>query len=272
MNKKYQSVRTLVIPAAGLGKRLRPLTFRTPKNLLKLGGKPIVEYAVQEAHDAGIESIVLVVSPRDKGRFEAYVRGAKKRFPGISFYIRTQTKPFGNGHAVLQAGAFISRGPFAVRFPDDVIAGKESALSSLVHIFRKYESPVLLLKRIPKRDVSRYGVVKVKRATSSVYRIFDFVEKPPLHEAPSNLVIIGGYVLTPPILRHLKRLSKHMRRVEDGLWLVDAFKSHIASGRPFYGLEFKGKRLDCGSLAGFREAQKYMKSRAGRRFLAGEKA
>jgi UTP--glucose-1-phosphate uridylyltransferase len=269
MNKKIANIRTLVVPAAGLGKRLRPLTYTTPKNLLNLAGKPIVEYVVEEACDAGIENVVLVVSPRDKRRFEVYVRGAKKRFPSISFFIRTQLKPFGNGHAVLQAEGLIAKRPFAVRFPDDVILGKASVLASLVDAFRKRKASVLLLKRVPQRDVSRYGVVKVKKAAPSLYRIFDFVEKPPRRDAPSNLAIIGGYVLTPPVLRHLKRLSKHMRRVEDGLWLVDAFKSHIASGMPFYGMEFKGKRLDCGSLPGFLEAKEYMKQRARKRSFRG---
>lgn len=256
-----QKVRKLVLPVAGLGKRLRPLTLTIPKNLVPVNGKPLLEYTLEEAAQSGIEEAILIMGPEHRDRFAEYLETTgKKKFPNLRFHIRIQEKPFGNGQAILQASDLLYE-PFAIRFPDDIIVGSPPTLSSLIAVFESRQAPVLLLERIPQEQVSRYGVVRAEGVGNSLYRIHDFVEKPAVEEAPSNLIIIGGYVVPPTVIDHLRELEKSAPNVEDGLLLLDALKKEVESGNAFYGYEFSGTRLDCGTLEGLRAAEGFLSKR-----------
>jgi UTP--glucose-1-phosphate uridylyltransferase len=259
-NSNPMDVKTLVLPVAGMGKRLRPLTFTTPKNLIPLRGVPLIEHALLEAKDAGIEEVVVVVSPEHKAAYEAYLKEARPKFPQFTFHLREQREPLGNGHAVLQAADVVGNRPFAVRFCDDVIADKEPTFTRLVSFFNRYQQPVLFLERVPKEEVSRYGVVAAEPVPGepSLFEISSVVEKPSVETAPSNLIIIGGYVLTPVIMERLKELSSRMARKQDALPISDAFEVELAAGHPLYGWVFPGKRLDCGTLEGLAIAEDYL--------------
>ncbi len=254
------TLRKLVLPVAGLGKRLRPLTLTTPKNLVPLRGKPILEYTLEEAVEVGIREVVLVISPEHEAQYEAYLSVARVRFPRLTFHVRRQEKPWGNGHAILQAADLIEPGEaFAVRFCDDVILASEPMLGKLIGHAREYQASALYLMQVPPADVSRYGVVKATATpTPDLYRIWDLVEKPKLEEAPSNLIIIGGYVLAYRVLEHLQELAKSMAQADDSLLVTDALLKSLAAGEPLYGFEFSGTRLDCGTLDGLQAAEEYM--------------
>ncbi|MBI2048894.1 MAG: NTP transferase domain-containing protein [Candidatus Liptonbacteria bacterium] len=252
----------LVLPVAGLGKRLLPLTKKLPKNLLPVNGKPLMEYVLDEAVLAGIKEIILIVNPIHRRHFERYIRLNRSNFPGLSFHIREQATPGGNGHAIVQAHDIIGREPFVVRFCDDVILSRPSVISSLIALFRIHKSPILLLERVPKNLVSRFGVVGVSRVKKRIYRIKKIVEKPKFALAPSNLTIVGGYVLTPSILRNLKSVADTLPVIaDDALPLAVALQIELIVGGRVYGWEFPGKRLDCGTLEKLKKAEEFLKKR-----------
>ena len=259
--KNHMKVTKLVLPVAGLGLRLRPLTLTTPKNLIPVNGKPLIEYALKEAVVAGIEEVVLVISPEHAAKYEGYIEEAEKRFP-LRFYLRVQEKPFGHGHALLQAADILGGEPFAVRFCDDVIINETPVFPQFLELFQKYQAPVLFLQRVPWDQVSRYGVVVSEEAGPRLHLIRGMVEKPAREEAPSNLIILGGYVLTPDILRKLKELEPKMRQENDALLLTDGFADRFAKKEPVYGWEFPGMRLDCGTLKGLEKAEELLRARS----------
>ncbi|MEK7212104.1 MAG: sugar phosphate nucleotidyltransferase [Patescibacteria group bacterium] len=249
-------IKKLVLPVAGLGKRLRPLTLTTPKNLIPLAGKPLVEYALDEAAAAGIQEAILVISPEHREAYEEYIKLASRHYPRIKFHLRVQEKPWGHGHAVLQAADVIQNEPFLVRFCDDVILGGRPTLQTLIKLFNIHQAPVVLIT--PDPDISRYGVVSGEKISSdpSVYKINKIIEKPRKEEAPSNLIVVGGYALTPDIMSRLKRLSSSMSKENDALLINDGINELFNEGKYIYGWEFDGKRLDCGTVAGLEEAEK----------------
>lgn len=261
-----RSITKLVLPVAGLGKRLRPLTFKIPKNLIPVNGKPMIEYVLEEAAESGIKEIVLIVNPANKKRFEEYVKKTKKRF-SFKFHIRVQETPGGNGHALLSAYDLIYKEPFAVRFCDDVILSDAPVLKSLIKLFQTHKSPAVLLERIPKKMVSRYGVVAAQNVSSSklsgsVFRITEIVEKPAVSKAPSNLIIIGGYILTPSILRNIKKVGDSLPGVAaDALPIAVGLQIELIVGGKVYGLESRGRRMDCGTLESLRQTEMFLKNR-----------
>jgi UTP--glucose-1-phosphate uridylyltransferase len=160
---------------------LRPLTDKTPKNLLQLGGIPIIEYALREARQCGIKRIVLITNPSNIGDFKKYIRHAAPRFPDMEFFIRIQEKPLGNGHAVLQALDLFKNEPIAVRFSDDILVHENPVLEQMMDFSQNLQGSVVLLDRIPRENVSRYGVVKsepVEKEGKRLHRLFGAVEKP----------------------------------------------------------------------------------------------
>ncbi len=257
----------LVLPVAGLGKRLRPLTLKTPKNLIKVGGKPLIEYVLDEVRENGITEVVLITNPTQRDRFERYVDGIKKgKFSGIKFYIRTQKILGGDGHALLQAYDILKNEPFAVRFCDDIVLSNPPVLNSLLDIFSLVKAPVMLLQRVPDALVPRFGVVKVRRVKrpgmQDLYEVLDVVEKPALKEAPSNLTIVGGYVITPKVLMNLKRVAGTLPLItEDALRIVTALEIELIAGGMVYGWEFLGTRLDCGTLENLAKTEEFIKNR-----------
>ncbi len=261
-------VTKLVLPVAGLGKRLLPLTKRTPKNLVPVCGRPLLEYVLHEAIQSGIQEVILIVNPAHRAKFEHYLRLNRKRFPALSFHIREQATPGGNGHAIVQAHDLLGNDPFAVRFCDDVVIAEKPVLRSLMDIFKAKRASVLLLERVPKKLVSRFGVVGVKKPKTKnskiktggrVYQITKIVEKPAAKEAPSNLTIVGGYILTPAILRNLKAVADTLPVIaNDALPLAVALQIELILHGRVFGWEFTGMRLDCGTLEKLKKAEEYL--------------
>ena len=263
----------LVLPVAGLGKRLLPLTKKTPKNLVKVGGRPLVEYVLNEAVASGIKDVILIVNPDHRAQFEQYLRTNGRRFPSLKFHVREQATPGGNGHAIVQAHDLLEGEPFAVRFCDDVLLAEEPVLKTLIGIYKTYRASVLLLERVPKKLVSRFGVVGVRKpkakkpgspgAGKKVYQITKIVEKPAVKDAPSNLTIVGGYVLTPAILRNLKSVADTLPVIaNDALPLAVALQIELILHGGVFGWELQGQRLDCGTLEKLEKAEKILKKRS----------
>lgn len=265
-------VTKLVLPVAGLGKRLLPLTKTMPKNLIPVCGRPLLEYVLQEAVESGIEEVILIINPAHRKQFARYLKLNHKQFPSLKFHVREQATPGGNGHAIVQAHDLLAGAPFAVRFCDDVIIAKEPVLKSLIDIYKAYRAPVLLLERVPKKLVSRFGVVGTKKTKGGkpgikgerVYQITKIVEKPQPKDAPSNLTIVGGYILTPEILRNLKSVADTLPVIaDDALPLAVALQIELILHGRVFGWEFKGIRLDCGTLEKLNKAEEFLKQQSG---------
>ena len=262
-------VTKLILPIAGLGKRLLPLTKHMPKNLIPVNGRPLLEYVLEEAVSCGIREVVLIISPRHRRDFGAYIKKNQKKFPTLTFHIRVQETPGGNGHALTKAYDIVKNEPFAVRFCDDVLLGDPPALRGLLDLFDRYRASVVLLERVPKSKVSRFGVIgfkKVKTPSSfwggKICQINKIVEKPKRKDAPSNLIIVGGYVLTPDILRNLKIVADTLPVVaDDALPLAVALQIDLILKKKLYGWEFPGRRLDCGTLEKLQEAEKILQKK-----------
>jgi UTP--glucose-1-phosphate uridylyltransferase len=263
MEKFSPVIRKIVLPVAGLGKRLRPLTLKTPKGLVPVGGVPLLDYIFRETRGTATREVLLIVSPEHRPRFERYVGGARKRFRRLNFEITEQKQALGTGHAVLCAKKFVGREPFFMRFCDDLLFDKKPILVSMADFFTMFKKPIITLEKVPKRLVCRYGVVGVEKKSGKapVYRLNDLVEKPVIEDAPSNLTIVGSYVLNYDIIKELIILDKKARREIDAVPLTDAFIRQIKSGADIYGWEFKGERLDCGTLAGLEEAENFIAKR-----------
>ncbi len=261
-----QKITKLVLPVAGLGKRLLPLTSKIPKNLVTVCGKPLLEYVLEEAEISGIKEVVLIVNPEHKKHFEEYLKKGRKIF-NFRFYIREQLTPGGNGHAIAQAYDLLGKEPFIVRFCDDVILSRMPVTGALVKLFNKYKKPIVLLERVPKILVSRFGVVATRGKHMSIsgkiggrlFRIVKIVEKPAANRAPSNLTIVGGYVLTPKIIADLKSVAETLPVIaNDALPLAVALQISLITGGQIYGWEFDGRRLDCGTLENLGKAEEVL--------------
>ena len=265
-----QKVTKLVLPIAGLGKRLLPLTLHTPKNLILVNGKPLLEYVLEEASSCGIKEVVLVVNPKHRKDFDAYIRKNRKRFPMLTFHVRIQETPGGNGHAVTKAYDLVRNEPFAVRFCDDVLLGEPPALAGLLELFSRYQESVILLERIPKNMVSRFGVVGFEKKSGianfrggKLYRINRIVEKPPKKEAPSNLIIVGGYVLTPEVLRNLKMVVDTLPVVaDDALPIAIGLQIELILKHKLYGWEFPAAAWIAGRSQKLQEAESFLQKRS----------
>src|SRR5512136_909092 len=216
-------VRKAVFPVAGLGTRFLPATKSSPKEMLPLIDKPLVHYVVEEAVSSGIENI-LFVTGRGKRALEDYFdisfeleallqeKGKEKAFKEIRdiadmvkiYYVR-QKQALGLGHAILCAREFVGDEPFAVLLGDDIIDAEKPCLAELLDVYRKYQGTVLALEQVPMENISSYGCVKGNQLSERVFEVLDMVEKPKREEAPSNLAIIGRYVLTPDIFPILEK-------------------------------------------------------------------
>ncbi|HEY3041591.1 MAG TPA: UTP--glucose-1-phosphate uridylyltransferase GalU [Pyrinomonadaceae bacterium] len=260
-----QKVRKAVFPAAGLGTRFLPATKASPKEMLPLVDKPLIQYVVEEAVASGIESIVIVTG-RGKTAIEDHFdvsfeleklleeRGKEaelKAMRAISemarvSYVR-QREALGLGHAVLQARDFVGDEPFAVMLSDDVIDSETPALKQLLDVYEKYDAPVLGTMQVAGKAISRFGVIDGEEVEDGVYKVKDMVEKPPFAEAPSDLAIIGRYVLTPDIF---DEIEKTRPGAIGEIQITDAMRSLLRK-RPFYAVRFKGTRYDAGDKLGF---------------------
>jgi len=266
-------IRKAVFPAAGLGTRFLPATKAQPKEMLALVDKPLIQYGVEEAMQSGVQNIIIVTG-RGKTAIEDHfdvsfelehlleTRGKKDLLATVRAvsdmidvsYVR-QKEALGLGHAVLRARELVAEEPFAVILSDDVIDADVPCLRQLLDVYEFYNAPVVALMEVPRDNISAYGVVDAEPVAhlggrDRLFRIRNMVEKPKASEAPSNLAIIGRYVLTPDVFKSLDA-------VEPGsggeIQLTDGLK-HMLKSRPIYGYRFEGTRYDAGDKLGFLKA------------------
>lgn len=258
-----------VVLTAGFGTRFLPATKSYPKALLTIVDKPVTHYLADEICSSGIQNVFFIVGDgavtvknyfaSDK-RLELYLEKHGKLHlaeelkniqTSARFLYALQKEANGTGGALLEAERYIGQNPFALVYADDVIDAHDPCLLQLMRAYEERNAPVLALERIPKKDVSRYGVIQGKRVGARTYRIERVVEKPDVKDAPSNLVSIGRFVLTPEIIRELHNVHPSDNHE---ICLTEAFNGYIKKGGTLYGYEFEGKRFDCGDKLGFMKA------------------
>lgn len=259
-----------IFPVAGLGTRFLPATKSIPKEIMTLVDRPLIQYAIDEARAAGIKEFIFVTS-RGKGALEDYFDHAPEleaslrkkgkddllnilkstnMESGAIAYIR-QHRALGLGHAVWCARRLIANEPFAVILPDDVIAAEKPCLQQMVEAYQETGGCMVAAMEVPPQAASAYGVLDIKEDMGSMVSIKGMVEKPEPGTAPSNLAVIGRYILTPKVLQNLNRI----RGGAGGeIQLTDAIAEEIRNERDVFGFRFRGERFDCGSKAGFLQA------------------
>ncbi|MDA0208242.1 MAG: UTP--glucose-1-phosphate uridylyltransferase GalU [bacterium] len=264
-------IKKAIIPVAGMGTRFLPATKAQPKEMLPVVDKPVIQYIVEEAVAAGIEEVIFVTALGKRAiedhfdrNFELEYRLEQRqkldelqRVKDIGklakFAFVRQAKPLGDGHALLSAAPFIGKDEaVAVLFGDDIISGDAPAIGQLIETYETYGEPVAAVQEVPMEHVSRYGVIAGDDVDGKNWRITQFVEKPTREEAPSNLAIVGRYVITPDVLDLLRRQTPG----KDGeIRLADAFIERLSHGKLMYGCKFEGERYDCGNIFEFIRAQ-----------------
>ena len=274
--EEQKEIRKIIIPVAGLGTRFLPLSRAIPKDFFPLVDKPVIQYIIEEVKKSGIKEIVFVTSPgqknisnyfkkspelektlikRKKDKLLKEMKDFEEMFEGITFSYVTQTKPLGDGHAILQAAKHIgpkgAQEAVAVSFGDDVVDSDEPAMAQLINIFKTCNAPVVALKQLPVEKVPAYGVVAVEKIANHLYKIKKIIEKPEPSEIPSNLVIVGKYILTPEVFQYLKKATPSKK---GEIILAEVFEKMLAEGKIIYGCELKGEWLECG------DKLKWMKS------------
>ncbi|WP_299152783.1 UTP--glucose-1-phosphate uridylyltransferase GalU [uncultured Tateyamaria sp.] len=259
-----------IFPVAGLGTRFLPATKSVPKEIMTLVDRPLIQYAIDEARAAGIKEFIFVTS-RGKGALEDYFDHAptleqelRKKGKtelleilkdtnmdsGAIAYIR-QHKALGLGHAVWCARRLIANEPFAVILPDDVIAAEKPCLQQMVEAYEETGGNVVAAMEVPPEKTSSYGVLDIGEDMGQMVKVKGMIEKPPAEEAPSNLAVIGRYILTPSVLRSLNQMKSG---AGGEIQLTDAIANEIGGDDGVYGYRFRGQRFDCGSKAGFLQA------------------
>jgi UTP--glucose-1-phosphate uridylyltransferase len=262
-------VRKAVFPAAGLGTRFLPATKAQPKEMLPIVDKPTIQYVVEEAVASGLPEIIIVTGRNKRAiedhfdaafELEYYLndRGKVEELAQIKTiselasvsYVR-QKEPLGLGHAILCARPLVGEEPFAVFLGDDIIGfAGTPCMRQLLDVFERYGGPVIAVERVPRERIHQYGVIAARHIGDNVYEISDLVEKPKASEAPSDLAIIGRYVLTPEIFGILAETAADTR---GEIQLTDGLRT-LRRRRPMYAVEFEGKRYDTGDKLGFLKA------------------
>jgi len=263
-------VKKAVFPVAGLGTRFLPATKAVPKEMLPIVDKPLIQYAVEEAAAAGIEEFIFVTG-RDKSAIEnhfdhAYeleaelaARGKTAELEEVTKFIPSagalsftrQQEPLGLGHAVWCARNLVGDEPFAVLLVDELVLSKTPCMTQVVDVYNERGGCVYALAEIPNAQSNRYGIVDVAADDGKIIEIKGMVEKPEPSQAPSNLCIIGRYVLQPKVFGYLERME---RGVGGEIQLTDSLAKLIDDGIACHGLRFEGRRFDCGAKAGFLQA------------------
>lgn len=259
-----------VFPVAGLGTRFLPATKSVPKEIMTLVDRPLIQYAIDEARAAGIKEFIFVTS-RGKGALEDYFdhspqlenelrkKGKQQLLDilkttnmdsGAIAYIR-QHKALGLGHAVWCARRLIGNEPFAVILPDDVIAAETPCLQQMVEAYEKTGGNMVAAMEVPPEQASSYGMLDVQEDMGSLVSVKGMVEKPAKGTEPSNLAVIGRYILSPDVLRNLNKIKSG---AGGEIQLTDAIAAEIGTDRGVHGYRFRGQRFDCGSKSGFLQA------------------
>ena len=259
-------IKQAIIPLAGQGTRLLPLSSVIPKELLPINGKPNLEYIMEECLEAGIKQFIFIIS-KEKINIKKYFfndnfykriikkkknkriinefRKLKKYQKMIKFVY--QNKPKGTGDAILRCKKYIKDDFFLVLLPDDLIVGK-NCLKEMIKLHNITKSSIIATKRVNKKNVSRWGILSIKNKKKNYFQINDVIEKPSINQAPSNFAIIGRYILPNKIFNEIKKL-----RPGNGgeIHITDAVQNLISKGEKFFANIFKGKYLDCGTLNGY---------------------
>ncbi len=258
-------IRKAVFPAAGLGTRFLPATKSSPKEMLPLVDKPLIQYVVEEAVASGVESI-LIVTGRDKSTIENHFdisfelehllkeRGKDAQFESVRAiselarisYTR-QKQALGLGHAIYQAKDFAGNESFAALLADDIVVSEKPGLQQMVEVFEKYDAPVIATMQVEGEAISRFGVIDADEVEPNVYKINDMVEKPPFASAPSDLAIIGRYIFTPDIFAAIEQTKPGSG---GEIQITDAMRI-LLKQRPIYAIKLDGVRHDAGDKLGF---------------------
>ncbi|MBA2378954.1 MAG: UTP--glucose-1-phosphate uridylyltransferase GalU [Blastocatellia bacterium] len=261
-----QTIRKAIFPAAGLGTRFLPATKASPKEMLPLVDKPLIQYAVEEAVASGVESI-LIITGRDKVSIENHFdisfeletilkeKGKDDVFKQVRAisdmakisYTR-QSQALGLGHAIYQAKDFAGNDPFAALLADDVVDAETPALAQMIEVFERYQAPVIATMQVEGEAISRFGVIDADEVEPGVFKINDMVEKPAFADAPSDLAIIGRYIFTPEIFSAIERTKPG---AGGEIQITDAMRLMLKEGRPFYAFRLEGTRHDAGDKLGF---------------------
>ena len=263
-------LRKAVLPVAGLGTRFLPATKAMPKEMLPVVDKPLIQYAVDEARAAGIEQFCMVTGRGKTAlidhfdiafELEATLAERSKRDalallrseampPGSISTVRQQV-PLGLGHAIWCARSFIGEDPFAILLPDDLVLSDTPCLEQLANVYQETGGNVVAVTQVPPEHTNRYGILKIGAAEGNRVAVEGLVEKPAPKDAPSDLSIIGRYILLPEVMTYLSMME---RGAGNEVQLTDAMAKMIGHA-PFHGLKFEGRRFDCGDKIGFLEAQ-----------------
>ena len=269
MIRPLKVIRKAVFPVAGMGSRFLPATKASPKEMMAIVDKPLIQYAVEEAVAAGITDMVFVTGRskraiedhfdkayeleaelEKKGKLEL-LRLTQEVIPdGVNCTYIRQSEPLGLGHAVLCAQPVIKNEPFAVILADDFMVSEVSVMRQMVEVFDRHHSSVLAVKNVPREQTKQYGVVSSMRINDELEQVMGIVEKPAPEVAPTTLAVVGRYVLTPRIFYHLRNLTPG---AGGELQLTDGIESLIAEERVL-AYRYKGVRYDCGSKIGFLKA------------------
>lgn len=251
-----QKIKKAIIPAAGFGTRFLPVTKAQPKEMLPIIDKPIIQYVVEEAIASGVKDVIIVTSWQkrsledhfdysfelqkqleERGRLDL-LKEVKKIAEMANFIYIRQKGPYGNATPVISASHLVEDEPFAVLWGDEFFYSKPPRLKQMIEVYEKYGHSVISAVRVPKKDVTRYGIAEIKPVKDNIYQMISLVEKPAVDQAPSNLATHGAYIFNPSIIKHLKNLKPS----KDGeLWLVDAIKE-LMKEEPVYACEIKNSK------------------------------
>ena len=264
-----KKLRKAVLPVAGFGSRFLPATKATPKEMLPIIDKPLVQYAVEEAIKIGIEEIIFITNPSkysiknhfDKsllleekliksGKFDFVEKLNPSEFNDIKFTYINQQEQKGLGHAILLAEDFINNEPFAVLLPDDLFFSEKSCLMQLEEVYRQTNSSVIAVNKIDADNIHKYGVIKAGLVNNRAIEVVDIVEKPKYEDAPSDIAVCGRYILSSSIFRYLNKTSPDSG---EEIQLTDAIKMMLKD-ESVYACVYQGEKFDCGSKKGFVEA------------------
>lgn len=263
-------LRKAVLPVAGLGTRFLPATKAMPKEMLPVVDKPLIQYAVDEARAAGIDQFCMVTGRgktalidhfdiafeleatlAERAKREALALLREEAMPPGAITTVRQQVPLGLGHAIWCARTFIGDDPFAILLPDDLVLSQTPCIGQLTQVYNETGGNVVAISEVPKEHTARYGILKTGAIEGDRVEVTGLVEKPKPENAPSNLSIIGRYVLLPEVIGYLSRMEAG---AGNEVQLTDAMAKMIGE-KPFHGLKFEGKRFDCGDKVGFLEAQ-----------------
>ncbi|MBS0979985.1 UTP--glucose-1-phosphate uridylyltransferase GalU [Acetobacter thailandicus] len=263
-------LRKAVLPVAGLGTRFLPATKAMPKEMLTVVDRPLIQYAIDEARAAGIEEFCLITGRgkdslidyfdiayelestlRERNKTEALKALEPSSIEAGSLVAVRQQEPLGLGHAIWCARSFIGDDPFAILLPDDIVKSGVPCMKQLADAYYQTGGSVVAVTEVPRAHTNRYGILKTGKDDGRLVEVQGLVEKPKPEDAPSNLSVIGRYILTADVMKHLAKLEKG---AGGEVQLTDAMAKTIGEA-PFHGLRYEGERFDCGNKIGFLEAQ-----------------